>query len=171
MNATFVHPALRASHDLTESARKLLGSRTYAVVASENADGSPHLVPVMFDFADGRFYIETGSSTRKARNITARAHATVLVHAPEATWVCGSGPATIEAGADAVRHNQRIRAKYFTAAGEEACGDVLAALDDVTIIVTPTRWLAWDITMLLGHFAAHGADLDQMETWFHPVTD
>jgi hypothetical protein len=59
------------------------------------------------------------------------------------------------------------RDKYLTDHGQRACGDLLAELDDdITIVVTPTRWLGWDMTGLLENLAARGADLDQVETWF-----
>ncbi|MGH9277273.1 MAG: hypothetical protein ACRD12_04105 [Acidimicrobiales bacterium] len=69
-------------------------------------------------------------------------------------------------GAHANRLNERIRAKYLTDDGQRACGALLAELDDITIVVAPSRWLGWDMTGLLESLAAGGADLHQAESWF-----
>jgi hypothetical protein len=49
---------------------------------------------------------------------------------------------------------------------QRACGDLLDELDNVTVVLTPTRWLGWDMAGLLEILAARGADLEQPETWF-----
>ena len=94
----------------------------------------------------------------------------MVVHTADAAWAFGSGPATITGGAEARRLNERIRAKYLTDRGQRACGDLLAELDDITIVVTPTRWLSWDMNELLANIAARGADLDEIEDWFRADT-
>lgn len=165
-STTTIHPALRARRGLREQARQILDGRRYAVLGTENDDGSVHLAPVMFLLHNERILIETAAATRKARNVAARRHASVLVQTPDAAWAFGSGPATIVRGAEANGLNERIRDKYLTEHGQRACGDLLAELDDITIVVTPTRWLGWDMTGLLENLAARGADLDQVETWF-----
>jgi len=81
-----------------------------------------------------------------------------------------SGPATITRGAEARRLNERIRAKYLTDRGQRACSDLLGELDDITIVVTPTRWLSWDMNELLSSIAARGADLDEIDDWFRADT-
>jgi len=161
-----IHPALRARRGLSEQARQILDRRPYAVLGTENDDRSVHLAPVMFLLDNGRILIETAAATRKARNVAARQHASVLVQTPDAAWAFGSGPATIMPGADASGLNKGLRGKYLTDHGQRACGDFLTELDDITIVVTPTLWLGWDMTGLLGSLAARGADLDEAESWF-----
>ncbi len=60
---------------------------------TENPDGSVHIVPVMFRFDGGCVSIQTGATTRKARNFARCGHATVLLQDPRANgeaWVSGS---------------------------------------------------------------------------------
>jgi PPOX class probable F420-dependent enzyme len=168
--ASAIHPALRARHGLDEHARQILDRRLYAVLGTENEDRTVHLAPVMFLLDGTRILIETSTASRKARNLTARPQASVVVHTADAAWALGSGPATITRGAEARRLNERIRAKYLTDRGQRACGDLLAELDDITIIVTPTRWLSWDMNELLENIAARGADLHEIEDWFRADT-
>lgn len=166
--ATAIHPVYRARHGLSDAARRILDRRLYAVLGTENDDGSVHLVPVLFlfDHEHTHILVETAAVTRKARNIAARPRASLLVQTPEAAWVSGSGPATLVRGAEATRLSDSIRAKYLTDQGQKECGSVLAELDDVTIVLTPTRWLGWDMNALLDTFAARGASLDDTELWF-----
>ncbi|MGH9156279.1 MAG: pyridoxamine 5'-phosphate oxidase family protein [Acidimicrobiales bacterium] len=161
-----IPPAFRARRGLSEQARQILDRRLYAVLGTENDDTSVHLVPVMFLLDGRRILIETAATTRKARNVETRRHASVLVQTPDAAWAFGCGPATLVRGADADRLNEQIRAKYLTDDGERACGALLAELDDITIVIAPSRWLGWDMTGLLEGLAAGGADLDQAESWF-----
>lgn len=161
-----IHPAARTTTGLTDGARSILGRRLYAVLGTQNDDATSHLVPVMFLYDNEQILIETGAATRKARNVAARGHARVLVQAPDAAWVIGTGPATIAHGADATRLNGSIRAKYFTPEGLQACGGLLDEMDDVTIVVTPTRWLSWDLAAFMEALAARGVDLSAAGSWF-----
>jgi len=142
-----IHPAARAKRGLNELARQILERRLYAVLGTESDDGTPHLVPVMYLYDSGQVLIETGAATHKARNVAARRHATVLVQTPEASWVLGAGPAKIARGAD-------------------ACGQVLNEMDDITIVVTPTRRLTWDLAAFMGILATRGVDLTHADSWF-----
>lgn len=56
--------------------------------------------PLLYD--NDQILIETGAAARKARNVDARGHASVLVHTQDAAWVIADGPATIASGADAI---------------------------------------------------------------------
>lgn len=161
-----IHPAARSRRGLTEAARLLLDRRVYAVLATPNDDGTAHLAPVMFLFDNERVAIETGAATRKARNVAARGHASVLVQTPEAAWVLGTGMATIVRGADVARHRNSIRSKYLTASGRQACGQLLDEMDDVIIVVEPRQWLSWDLTDFMETLATRGVDLTEPGDWF-----
>lgn len=161
-----VHPAARAQRGLTDAGRSVLERRLYAVLATQNDDATPHLAPVMFLFDGERILIETGAATRKARNVAARHRGTVLVQTPEAAWVLGAGPATVVGGSVAAHHRERIRAKYLTARGQEACGEFLDEMDDVVVAVEPTRWLSWDLTAFMEGLAGRGVDLAGADNWF-----
>lgn len=159
-------PTYVASRGLDDAARALLDSRAYAVLGTENPDGSPHLAPVMFLFDGERLLAETSAATRKARNVAATGRARLLVQAPDASWVSGDGPATVVRGPEATRLSDPIRAKYLTPAGLAAVGAILAELDDVTIVIRPQRWLRWDLGGFLATAAARGLDLAGADDWF-----
>ena len=161
-----IHPAARATTGLTDDARSILGRRLYGVLGTQNDDATPHLVPVMFLYDNEQILIETGAATRKARNVAARGHASVLVQTPDAAWVLGTGPATIAAPGEGTRLRDRIRAKYLTPAGRQSCDGLLDEMDDVTIVVTPTRWLSWDLAAFMGTLAAQGVDPTAADSWF-----
>jgi PPOX class probable F420-dependent enzyme len=160
------HPAARATRGLTESARLLLDRRLYAVLATQNDDGTPHLAPAMFLFDDDRIVVATGAATRKARNVAARRRASVLVQTPEAAWVLGSGAATVLGGSDAAPHHESLRSKYLTPAGRRACDGLLDEMDDVIILIEPTRWLSWDLTAFMDDLVARGVDPSDADGWF-----
>ena len=64
-----IHLAARARRGRTDAALAILERRLYAVLATRNDDGSPHLAPVMFLFANERIAIETGGiSTARRRS-------------------------------------------------------------------------------------------------------
>lgn len=161
-----IHPAARARRGLTGTARSILERRLYAVLATQNDDGTPHLAPVMFLYDNDHILIETGAATRKAHNVAARQHASVLVQTPEAAWVLGVGPAAVIGGEAAARHHERIRAKYLTAVGRQSCEELLNAMDDVTILVEPTHWVSWDLTAFMEGLATRGVDPTTSDTWF-----
>jgi general stress protein 26 len=57
----------------------LLNLRCIASLATENDDRSIHMTAVWFVFENGAIYIATSSLSRKARNLAARAKATLMV--------------------------------------------------------------------------------------------
>jgi hypothetical protein len=87
-----VHSGNGAGSGPDDAALELLSRRLTAFLATFNEDGSIHLVPVWYLFEDGRFFIGTSPTTRKARNVRARPGATVTVEArQQGSWVSASG--------------------------------------------------------------------------------
>lgn len=109
---------------------------------------------------------ETGRATRKARNVVARGHATLLVQTPEATWVAGSGPARLVPAAGEPEVREAMRTKYLTPAGRAASDARLDEMDDSLVVVEPTRWLSWGIGRFMASLAAQGVDLSGADGWF-----
>ncbi len=96
-----MHPTYRVQAGLTTWAQEVMEKRVHAVLSSINPDGSTHSVPVGFAFDGERFLIQSGSSTRKVRNVEADHRVRVLVQAPTETmgqdgWVAADGRATAE---------------------------------------------------------------------------
>jgi nitroimidazol reductase NimA-like FMN-containing flavoprotein (pyridoxamine 5'-phosphate oxidase superfamily) len=131
----------------------LLKGRYIATLGTENADGSIHLTAVWYLFEDGYLFIATSSKSRKARNISARAKASLLVDVrkPGAErGVNGAGKAELISGEQSSETNRRIHSRYMSA---EAIADpyiepIFATFDDVTIRITPDSWISWDMAAL-----------------------
>jgi PPOX class probable F420-dependent enzyme len=130
----------------TAAMRDVLDQQLYALLASRNPDGSIHAVPVVYLYADEQLLIATSSTTRKARNIAARSDVTVTVDDRENTrWVSAVGRAELISGVRSRALNQRLYRRWMTPHGLDVVGRILAEDEDVTIVVTPQRWLSWDI--------------------------
>ena len=143
---TAVHPVHRTSHGLTDEARATLERGRYAVLGTRTADGSVHLVPVMYGV-----------------------DATVLVLDPAAndeSWVSGSGPVAIITGTPSVPLGRKLRSRYLTPAGEEQLGTAIARYDNSVVVITPDHWLSWDNVAYNAALAADGVDFTQADDWF-----
>lgn len=154
------------AQELTERMQEFLERQPFAMLATHNPDGSIHLVPLSYIFEDGRFFFATSSSSRKAHNLAARPEATVTVddrRTPE--WVSATGTAELIRGQHSREINARLSRKSWTEADLETVGPLLEQTEDVTIVITPRSWSAWDIQSTF--FAALqevGLALDDAET-------
>ena len=142
-----------ATQKLDPNFHNLLRGRYVATLGTENADGTIHLTAVWYLFEDGHLFIATSSKSRKARNIAARARASLMVDVrkPGAErGVNGSGKADLISGEQSEEINRRIHSRYMSAAAmtDPHVGLVFASFDDVTIKITPGSWTAWDMAVL-----------------------
>jgi len=131
----------------------LLRRRYIAALGTENADGSVHQTAVWYLFEDGYLSIATPAKSRKARNIAARAKASLMVDVrkPGAErGVNGAGKAELISGEQSAEINRRIHSRYMSAAAmtDPRVGLVFASFDDVTIRITSDSWTSWDMTVL-----------------------
>ena len=127
---------------------QFLEQRRHATLATIDADGTPHAVPIWYVYRDGTLYVATQSSSRKARNVLDRPTATLVVDSREPgdeRWISATGQATILRG-DAVKPVvAAIHERYLTAdaRADPRVGGALSAVDDVVIAIRPTTWRAW----------------------------
>lgn len=166
---TRIHPIYQTRPGLHSGALAVLEVGRHTILGTENPDGWVHLTPVSYLFDTDCVFIETSAASRKARNISARPRATILVqdHRVDGTaWVSGSGPAVLLGGEPAQQVNRRIRGRFLTERGEEQVGKVMSIYDDVTIAVTPRTWMTWDMTALYATLAEHGLPIDEADDWF-----
>jgi len=132
-------------------AEDLLGLRLIASLATIDADGAPHVMPMWFVWDGLRVMIPTSGRTRKIRNLRRAPRATLMVEqAGGGLDVRGAmlvGAVEIVEGAEARRLNHAIHLKYVTAEGL-ALPEVRGYLDtdDVTIRLRPDRVTTWDLT-------------------------
>jgi PPOX class probable F420-dependent enzyme len=133
--------------------QELLRGRHIATLGTENADGTIHLTAVWYLFEDGCLFIATSSKSRKARNIAARAKASLMVdlRKPGAErGVNAAGRAELISGEQSAALNRRIHSRYMSAAAmaDPGIAPVFAAFDDVTIKISPGSWTQWDMAVL-----------------------
>jgi general stress protein 26 len=94
--------------------QELLRGHYIAALGTENADGTIHLTAVWYLFEDGYLFIATSSKSRKARNIAARAKASLMVDVrkPGAErGVNGAGKAELISGERPEDINRRIHSR------------------------------------------------------------
>ena len=130
--------------------RQLLNGRYIASLATQNPDGSIHMVAVWYWFDSSTIFVATGSRTRKARNMESNSKATLMIDSrdPQASF-----GATIAGNIQILREgasqklNAEIHRKYLSAAAiaDPRVGPVFAGWDDVTIQITPVSVISWDM--------------------------
>jgi PPOX class probable F420-dependent enzyme len=148
------------AHPTQAEIEDVLAQRGVAALGTLNEDGSIHLTYLIYLWEDGRFWLETASSTRKARNIAARGSASLLIQGRAATgrslMVECEGTARLIEVPEAHAINHRIRAKYVLPDVVDDLDRVWGAFDDVAVEVVPEQWRSWTGSELA---AATEADL------------
>lgn len=134
-------------------AEELLSRRFIGSLGTENDDGSVHLTAIWYRFEGGLLYVATSSRSRKARNVAARPKASLMVDIRKPgserglVAICD---AVIIAGESSKEINSRIHHRYMSEAAlaDPRAGGTMAAMDDVTLRLTPIGWYAWDMRTL-----------------------
>jgi PPOX class probable F420-dependent enzyme len=157
----------------TASMRRLLQGRRYATLATHNDDGSIHLTPVWYLFDADKFYVETLSTDRKARNLAARPTATIIVDIRQTGgehWVYATGPVALLTGDESGALNARIMQRYLTdeALADATVGPGFAYAVDATICLTPTTWRSWSLRPLDEQYFG-GILSATPNKWFRPL--
>lgn len=138
---------------LSPELKKLLQGRRIAALATENDDGSIHLAAVWYLFEDDLLFVATAASTHKARNLRARPKCSLMVdsrHPGTERGVAAIGTVEIITGEASAAINRGLHSRYLSPAAlaDPAVGPVFAAVDDITIKLTPSRWISWDMGAL-----------------------
>ncbi|WP_369135521.1 pyridoxamine 5'-phosphate oxidase family protein [Modestobacter sp. I12A-02662] len=159
---------IRPGGEPTGRMREFLGRHRYLSLATRNPDASAHLVPVVYLFTDDRFLVATSSATRKVRNLAADPAVTVTVDdRTTIEWVSAVGTAELLTGPESRELNHRLYALWMTAEGLDVVGGLLHEVEDVTIVVTPDRWLAWSLESdVVPELSAAGIPMDDPSRWF-----
>jgi nitroimidazol reductase NimA-like FMN-containing flavoprotein (pyridoxamine 5'-phosphate oxidase superfamily) len=156
------------AHPTQDEIDEVLEQREIATLGTLNADGSVHLAYVIYLFEDGVFRLETSSVTKKARNIGARASASIIVSGRASTgrslMVEAEGTARIVGPPESVELNRRVLAKYVVDDAVDELNATWSRFDDVSIELTPARWRSWTNT-LLREAAEAGTGRDYGEIW------
>jgi PPOX class probable F420-dependent enzyme len=130
--------------------QQLLNGRYIASLATQNPDGSIHMVAVWYWFDGSKIFVATASRSRKARNMQAHSNATLMIDSrdPQASFgVSIAGTVEILQGATSQKLNKEIHRKYLSVAAiaDPRVGPVFGGWDDVTIQITPASVISWDM--------------------------
>jgi nitroimidazol reductase NimA-like FMN-containing flavoprotein (pyridoxamine 5'-phosphate oxidase superfamily) len=144
---------------MPSGAEQILMGRFIASLGTANEDGSIHLTAVWYLLDGGRLYVATSSRTRKARNAVARPKASLMVDVREPAaerGVVAMCALDVLTGEISKEINARIHSRYMSEAAlaDPRAGGTMAAMDDVTLRLTPTGWYAWDMRVLDDAFFA-----------------
>src|SRR5579872_5802719 len=130
--------------------RQLLDGRHIASLATQNSDGSIHMVAVWYWFDGTHICVATSSRSRKARNLKSDPKVSLMIDARDPAASCGvtiAGTAKILSGDLSQQTNAEIHRKYLSkdALADARVGPVFAAWDDVTIQIAPASVVTWDM--------------------------
>jgi PPOX class probable F420-dependent enzyme len=130
--------------------QQLLRSRYVAALATQNPNGSIHMVAVWYWYDGECIFVATSSRSRKARNLKASPRVSIMIDARDPAASFGAhiaGDAQILSGDASQECNAQIYRKYLSdaAIADPRVGPVFASWDDVTIRITPSSVVAWDM--------------------------
>ncbi len=121
-----------------------------AALASQNPDGSTHMVAVWYWFDGTHIFVATASRSRKAQNLKANPKVSLMMDSRDPSASCGItiiGSAKFLTGDESQKKNHEIHKKYLSPAAlaDPKVGPVFAGWDDVTIQITPDSVISWDM--------------------------
>jgi PPOX class probable F420-dependent enzyme len=128
---------------------ELLAARLIGVLATLEADGSVHAVPMWFAPTEGALLLATGSRSRKVRNLERDPRATLVLHdSRPGAEVCGAslrGRVELVRGPAATPLIERVHARYVSEHGLSLpeVHEFLSS-DDVALRFVPDSAFTWD---------------------------
>lgn len=130
--------------------KELLSGRYVASLATENQDGSIHMVAVWYWFDGAKIYVATAARSRKVRNLGRNPKISLMIDSRDPAASRGiniAGRARLLMKEASREWNAKVHEKYLSEAAlaDARVGPVFAAWDDTTIEITPTSVIAWDM--------------------------
>jgi PPOX class probable F420-dependent enzyme len=136
---------------LTETEATFVHAQRVARLATADADGHPHVVPVCYAFDGVRFYTPldekpkrvAGSELRRVRNIEARHEASLLVDQYDDDW-SRLGYVLVHGRADVLMPEDAAHAHALVLLRERYRQYEMMALEThPVIVITPDRVVSW----------------------------
>ena len=140
-----------ARHTLTAAETAFVQSRRVARLATADADGHPHVVPVCFAFDGSRFYTPldekpkrvAATELRRVRNIEARPEVSLLIDRYDDDW-SRLGYVLVRAHAELLAPEDEAHARILALLRDRYPQYRQMALEKRPVItVTPTRVTSW----------------------------
>ena len=130
--------------DLTpEQIAEFLQRPLVAVFVTLRANGSPHAIPIWYEFVGGAFLVFTSSRFQRVKNLErdSRAAITISTHDEPYMYVSAEGPVAITTeGVDET--GLSIARRYIGERAEQFLENVLDE-NSVVLRLTPERILTW----------------------------
>lgn len=109
--------------------------------------GIPHIVPVWYEYVNGKFYVGTNTSTKKARNIRKNSRVGFCIDAgvrtPNIFGIMGTGKANLILDKKRVSTlAKKILRRYFQNLNNKSAQELLADTDCIIEIV-PKKITTW----------------------------
>ena len=130
--------------------QEFLSGRYVASLATENTDGSIHVVAVWYWSDGATVYVATSSRSRKAQNLHSKPRASLMIDSRDPAASRGitiAGAAQLLTGDTSRNWNAKVHRKYLSdaALADKRVGPVFTAWDDIAVQITPTSVIAWDM--------------------------
>jgi len=127
--------------------KDFLKSQKIMRLATIDPKGSPHIVPVWYDYSHGKFYVGTNTSTKKAKNIKQNSKVSfcvdVGISSPDIFGIMGVGKARLILEKKHVQLiAKRILLRYFKSLRNRSSQQLLNDTDCI-IEITPKRIKTW----------------------------
>ena len=130
--------------DITpEQMAEFLQRPLVAVFVTLRANGSPHAIPIWYEFVDGAFLVFTSSRFQRVKDLErdVRAAITISTHDEPYMYVSAEGPVAITTeGVD--KTGLSIARRYIGERAEQFLENVLDE-NSVVLRLTPERILTW----------------------------
>ncbi|MGI0066407.1 MAG: pyridoxamine 5'-phosphate oxidase family protein [Nitrosotalea sp.] len=126
---------------------KFLKSQKILHLATIDSSGDPHIVPVWYMYANGKFYVGTNTNTRKAKNIKKNFKVSFCVdmgiRSPEIVGVMGIGRARLILETNMVESlAKKILLRYFSSLKNKSAQQLLDQTDCIIEII-PKKVTDW----------------------------
>lgn len=129
------------------SNREFIKTQKILRLATIDPKGNPHIIPVWYDYINGKFYIGTNTRTTKARNIKKNPRVSfcidVGIRSPDIFGIMGIGRAKL------ILENKRVQPvakkilrRYFKSLKNKSAQQLLDNTDCV-IEITPKKLTSW----------------------------
>lgn len=126
---------------------QFLKSQKILRLATIDPSGNLHIVPVWYMYTNGKFYVGTNTSTRKAKNIKKNSKISfcvdIGVKSPDIVGVMGTGRARLLLKTNMVEPlAKKILLRYFTSLKNKSAQQLLNQTDCI-IEITPKNVTSW----------------------------
>ena len=133
--------------------QQLLKGRYIATLATGNPDGSIHMAAVWYWSDGAKIYVTTSSRSKKGKNAQSGSKVSIMMDSRDPLASFGAtiaGKGKVLTGHASEPPRAEIHRKYMSEAAlaDPKVGPVFAMFDDITIEITPTSVISWDMRVL-----------------------